>query len=591
MKNFQINKNFQSNLYQSLSNSHSTITTSSFNHLSKYQHNFNHQPIKLFKPSSNSRTCLLQQFNHSNSHFNTIINTRNFNSGTKPLFKSHEQKRGNYKSLTLEDINEFRKILNRPGSVLSSLKDDPHQVPDSDLDVFNHDWMGKYKGSSKVVLKPKSTEEVSKLIGYCVKQRLAVCPQGGNTGLVGGSVPVFDEVILSLNGLSNIRSFDETSGILTADAGCILQSLDDFVKEKGFIIPLDLGAKGSCQIGGNVATNAGGLRLLRYGSLHGSVLGLEVVLPDENGTVLSSGMKTGLRKDNTGYDLKQLFIGSEGTLGIITGVCILTPKRSSSMNVALLSVSDYQTIQKVYNKTRESLGEILSAFEFFDQDCFELVIDHTKQKNPFEGSGEEGGKDGFYVLLETSGSNKDHDDQKLNDLLESLIETEIITNGVLAQDQTQFHSIWSLREQIPESIGKLGKTYKYDISLPIPKMYDLVLKTRERFYENGLILKEGKEEEKGDVKAVVGYGHLGDGNLHLNIVTKEWNSKVEELIEPWIYEWISEQNGSISAEHGLGLMKSPYLIYSKDQTHLDLMKSLKKMFDPCGILNPNKYFV
>ncbi|EGG03015.1 uncharacterized protein MELLADRAFT_49675 [Melampsora larici-populina 98AG31] len=583
MKNIQINNNLRSKLYQ-LSNSSHSIRTTIFK-----SNQSTHHPIKLISSSTNPRPCLLPQSNHLNLHFKSIVNTRYFTCGSKPLAKSYEPKRGPYKSITLDDINQFRKILNRPGSVLSSLENDPDRIHQSDLDVFNHDWMGKYKGQSKVVLKPKSTEEVSKIVGYCVKERLAICPQGGNTGLVGGSVPVFDEVILSLNGLSNIRSFDSTSGILTADAGCILQSLDEFVKEKGYIVPLDLGAKGSCQIGGNVATNAGGLRLLRYGSLHGSVLGLEVVLPDENGTVLSSGMKTGLRKDNTGYDLKQLFIGSEGTLGIITGVCILTPKRSSSMKVALLSVSDYQTIQKVYNKTRESLGEILSAFEFFDQDCFELVMDHTKQKDPFEGGEVDGKKNGFYVLIETSGSNEDHDDQKLNELLESLIEDEIIKNGVLAQDQTQFQSIWSLREQIPESIGKFGKTYKYDVSLPIGKMYELVLKTRKRFDENGL-MGNGMGDE-AIVKAVVGYGHLGDGNLHLNIVTKEWNPQVERLIEPWIYEWISNENGSISAEHGLGLMKSPYIKYSKDSVHLDLMKSLKNLLDPVGILNPNKYFV
>lgn len=187
-----------------------------------------------------------------------------------------------------------------------------------------------------------------------------------------------------------------------------MQTLDEYVGERGYIVPLDLGAKGSCHIGGNVATNAGGLRLLRYGSLHGSVLGLEVVLPDENGTILSNGMQAGLRKDNTGYDLKQLFIGSEGTLGLITGVCILTPKRSAATNVAVLKVPNYATIQKVFKETRANLGEILSAFEFFDQEGLDMVLHHTGQKQPFEG--EPDGR-AFYVLIETSGSNKDHDDE------------------------------------------------------------------------------------------------------------------------------------------------------------------------------------
>ncbi|EFP79871.2 D-lactate dehydrogenase (cytochrome) [Puccinia graminis f. sp. tritici CRL 75-36-700-3] len=360
--------------------------------------------------------------------------------GSAPRLGGHRSlARPDHKTLALDDLNQFRNILgSRPGAVLSSLENDELRTDPSDLEAFNVDWMGKYRGHSKVVLKPKSTEEVSRIVSYCVKNRLAICPQGGNTGLVGGSVPVFDEIILNLSGLNKIRNFDQTSGIISVDAGCILQTVDDFLKEKGFIFPLDLGAKGSCQVGGNIATNAGGLRLLRYGSLHGSVLGLEVVLPDQEGTILSSGMKTGLRKDNTGYDLKQLFIGSEGTLGVITGATILTPSQ-----------------------------------------------------------------------------------------------------------------------------------------------------TRARFIEHGLLAPDGSE---GDLlRGVVGYGHIGDGNLHLNVIAKKWDPRIEEVLEPWIYEKISSHNGSISAEHGLGLMKSPYLHYSQPPSNISLMKSIKHLFDPLNILNPSKF--
>lgn len=194
-----------------------------------------------------------------------------------------------------------------------------------DLQPFNDDWMNKYHGHSQILIKPKTTEEVSAVLKYCNNNNIAVVPQGGNTGLVGGSNPVHDEVILNLSNMNQVRSFDDVSGVLIADAGVILETADNYLAERGFIFPLDLGAKGSCQIGGNVATNAGGLRLLRYGSLHGTVLGLEVVLPD--GTIFDS--LGGLRKDNTGFDLKQLFIGSEGTIGIITGISILAPKRPS----------------------------------------------------------------------------------------------------------------------------------------------------------------------------------------------------------------------------------------------------------------------
>ena len=222
-------------------------------------------------------------------------------------------------------------------------------------------------------------------------------------------------------------------------------------------MPLDLGAKGSCHIGGNIATNAGGLRLVRYGSLHGTVLGLEVVLPDESGTVLRSGMG-GLRKDNTGYDLKQLFIGAEGTLGLITGVSIMTAKRSKAKNVAVLKVKSFSRVQDVFIKTREKLGEILSAFEFFDQESYDLVLSHTGQKPMLETA--EDDDPSFYVLIETSGSNKEHDDEKLSSLVEDLYETEFIEDGVLAQDETQLNKLWNLRESIPEAAGKAGKVYK-----------------------------------------------------------------------------------------------------------------------------------
>ena len=333
------------------------------------------------------------------------------------------------------------------------------------------------------------------------------------------------------SGLNKIRSFDEVSGVLECDAGCILEVLDQHVAEKGYIMPLDLGAKGSCHIGGNVATNAGGLRLVRYGSLHGTVLGLEVVLPDEKGTILKSGM-SGLRKDNTGYDLKQLFIGAEGTLGLITGVSIMTAKRPTAKNVAVLKVPDFARVQDVFVATRNKLGEILSAFEFFDQEAYNLVLHHTGQKAPLETGAE--GEKGFYILIETSGSNKDHDDEKLSGLMEGLMEDEIVVDGVLAQDDTQINQLWNLRESIPEACGKTGKTYKYDLSIPVSKMYDIITDVRQRFEEKGL---SGADS---GVKLTVGYGHVGDSNIHVNIIADKWDKRIEEALEPWIYQWVGE---------------------------------------------------
>lgn len=270
-----------------------------------------------------------------------------------------------------------------------------------DLVFYNEDWMRKYRGSSQIVLKPKNAEQVSAILKHCNERKLAVVPQGGNTGLVGGSIPVFDEIVISMSNMNKIRSFDPVSGILVSDAGVILENADKYLGDNGYIFPLDLGAKGSCHVGGVVATNAGGLRLLRYGSLHGSVLGIEAVMAD--GTIVNN-LST-LRKDNTGYDLKQLFIGSEGTLGVITGISILCPPRPTAVNVAFLGLESYEQVQKTFVKAKKELSEILSAFECMDTISQDIVAEHTDLIRPLSE------KYPFYVLIETSGSNKEHDDE------------------------------------------------------------------------------------------------------------------------------------------------------------------------------------
>ncbi|XP_020519912.1 D-2-hydroxyglutarate dehydrogenase, mitochondrial isoform X2 [Amborella trichopoda] len=459
-----------------------------------------------------------------------------------------------FSKLSLEDIDYFKKILGEKSV-----------IQDEDvLSTANVDWMRKYKGSSQLLLKPRNTNEVSKILKYCNSRYLAVVPQGGNTGLVGGSVPVFDEVIVSTSSMNNIIGFDNVSGILVCEAGCILEKLDSFLAEKGFMMPLDLGAKGSCQIGGNVSTNAGGLRFVRYGSLRGNVLGLEVVLP--NGTIVD--MLGTLRKDNTGYDLKQLFIGSEGSLGIITKVSILTPLRLSSINLAFLACNDYLSCQKLLLEAKTKLGEVLSAFEFLDCESMELVLSYLDGvRNPLPPSN-------FYVLIETTGSNESHDKEKLESFFLHSMERGILSDGVMAQDMNQASSFWQIREGIAEALMKAGAVYKYDLSLPIENLYKIVEEMRKRL---------------GESAKVLGYGHLGDGNLHLNISTPVYDDTVFELIEPFVYEWTSKHRGSISAEHGLGLMKANEIHYSKSSEAVHLMASIKGLFDPNGIMNPYKF--
>ncbi|CAK0772713.1 hypothetical protein CVIRNUC_003992 [Coccomyxa viridis] len=454
------------------------------------------------------------------------------------------------------DTNFFRDVLG-----------DSNVITDIDaLQPLNEDWMGKYSGKSKLALRPKSTEQVSKVLAYCNDRHLAIVPQGGNTGLVGGSIPLFDEVILLTAGLNQVISFDAVSGTLVCQAGCILEHLDNQVGAQGFTMPLDLGAKGSCQIGGNVSTNAGGLRLLRYGSLHGSVLGIEAVLAD--GTVVDT-LQT-LRKDNTGYDLKQLFIGSEGTLGVVTAVSLLCPPRPSAVHVCYLAVPDFATTQKVFVRARQKLGEILSAFEFFDQQALDLTLKHLEGvRNPLPDT-----QTPFYLVVETSGSNEAHDSEKLQGFLEEVMEEGMVLDGTIAQDSTQIAGIWGIREGISVALKHAGPVYKYDLSIPVAEMYSLVEETRHRMA--GLPVE------------VVGYGHLGDGNLHLNVSCQRYDEEILKHIEPFVYEWTAARKGSISAEHGLGQMKADCIGYTKPQPVVQLMTQVKQAFDPKGILNPYK---
>lgn len=459
-------------------------------------------------------------------------------------------------------MQHFRSILGTETAIIDGVTKDAS----IDLEPFNADWMRKYNGQSKLVIKPGSTKEVSEVLKYCNDNMLAVVPQGGNSGLVGGSVPVFDEVVLNMSRMKQIRSFDDISGTLVVDAGCILENIDRFLAERNYIFPLDLGAKGSCHIGGNVATNAGGLRLLRYGSLHGNVLGIEAVLPD--GTIVDDLSK--LRKNNTGYDLKQLFIGAEGTIGIITGISVICPQRPKAINVAFLGLESFEKVQQAFREAKGQLSEILSAFELMDEQSQEMVEVATGKKRPLEG------RHPFYCLVETSGSNPGHDTEKLEHLVEHLMESDIVSDGVLAQDQTQIQSLWAWREGITECLGHWGAVYKYDLSIPLPQLYSLVEDTRARLTSAGLV----GDDDTYPVVAVVGFGHMGDSNLHLNIATRRFDKAVEKEIEPFVYEWVSKHQGSISAEHGLGLAKKAFIGYSRSEKMIKLMKQLKNLYDP-----------
>lgn len=459
-----------------------------------------------------------------------------------------------FATLTDDDVAHFRKVLG-DASVITDA---------SELEPYNADWMGRYKGRSMIALKPRSTEDVAAIMTHCNQRRLAVVPQGGNTGLVGGSVPVHDEVILSLSAMKQVESFDTADGVAVVQAGVILETLDAHVRPHGYRAPLDLGAKGSCHVGGNVATNAGGSRMVRDGPLRAAVLGLEAVLPD--GRILDA--LTTLRKDNTGYDVKQLFIGSEGTLGIITRIALTCAPRSSTCHTVALAIEDFRQVAGLLQASKAHLGTALHAYEYMDSASVRLA---KKTLSHVENVPLDPDAANCFLLIDAADSNS------LEQFVEHAFESSAAVDGVIAENDTQAAALWELRESMSEAVVRAGKagTLKYDVSLPINMFEDAVSQARER-------VGEGAE--------VVGWGHIGDGNLHLNVAIEDGGNleAAKSALEPWIYEYVSSHRGSVSAEHGIGQMKAHALRYSKSDVAVDLMRSIKQSLDPNGICNPYK---
>lgn len=503
--------------------------------------------------------------------------------------------RGDFATLTDEDVAFFREVLegSRAGDDKTSFSSSSSKVrvDAGSLATANEDWMKKYRGRSKVLLLPSTTGEVSRVLARCNARGLAVVPQGGNTGLVGGGVPVHDEVVVNLRNMRSVVSVDRSAGVVVTEAGVVLEDLESAANARGLTVPLDLGAKGKCQIGGNVSTNAGGLRLVRYGSLRGTVLGLEVVLAD--GRVLDL-LRT-LRKDNTGYDLKQLFIGAEGTLGVITKIALVAPPRPIATNVAFAGAPSFDAAVAAMRLAKQSLGGALSAFEFLDRASLELVLrELTGTKDPLPHA-----KSPFYVVVEVAETEKRAALAKARRRLAAFANDAkrrgFVTAFVVGANAKHASALWNLRERISLALKRAGATYKYDLSLPTETMYDVVEALRARVLRAKR--KEESDEKKTDSSAffdydtvsVMGYGHLGDGNLHLNVSSPGgYHAALLSLVEPFVYEWTAAAKGSVSAEHGVGAMKRDQLEYSKPSEAIEIMRGVKAMLDPKGILNPYK---
>ena len=422
------------------------------------------------------------------------------------------------------------------------------------------DWRKQYRGPAECVVRPASTAEVAAVVRLCAEADVAVVPQGGNTGLVGGSVPTGQrrEIVLSLSRMNRIRGIDPLNDTITVEAGCVLAEVQRAAADAGRLFALSLAAEGSCQIGGNLSTNAGGVNVLRYGNAREQVLGLEAVLPDGR---IWDGLRA-LRKDNTGYDLKQLFIGAEGTLGVITAAVLRLHPRPTASVTSWIEVEDPVGAVKLLSHMRERCGDRLTAFELLSRTCVDAVVSHRPgMRDPLPGTGS------WYVLaqLDDGGSQA-----ALEELLQGALGED--RNAVIAKSESEAAALWAIRESVPEA---QFTNVKHDISVAVSRIPELI------------------ERAGAAVQAVAPhapiycFGHVGDGNLHYNVGDKSLLAR-RAKVNRAVYEAVAALGGSISAEHGLGQLKRDEIVRHKDPLELELMRAVKKALDPRGLMNPGK---
>ena len=427
------------------------------------------------------------------------------------------------------------------------------------------DWSAEARCEPLLVVRPSSTDEVAAVLRICNERAQKVVVQGGLTGLSGGSTPQPSELALSLEKLSGIEELDSDSMTMTVAAGTPLQKIQEAADAAGFTFPLDLGARGSCAIGGNVSTNAGGNQVIRYGMTRALVLGLEAVLAD--GTVISSLNK--MLKNNAGYDLKQLFIGTEGTLGVVTKIVLkLFPKMTSRCS-ALLAISEFDHVVAMLKRSNASFMGTVSSFEVMWASYFDQVVRVERDGiSPFSEAFE------HYVLLEVEGSEQEQDQERFERVLFAAMEDGLIQDAVVAQSGKEADSFWALRDAVAELLPKMQPLANFDIGIPIGKMKSFLRITDERL-----------RAAFPDLTLMV-FGHLGDGNLHV-VATTGRHADVKPIYGA-VYEVLGDHEGSVTAEHGVGTLKIPYLHYSRTAEEIALMGLLKKTMDPKGILNSNR---
>ncbi|HEV8552963.1 MAG TPA: FAD-binding oxidoreductase [Casimicrobiaceae bacterium] len=445
---------------------------------------------------------------------------------------------------------------------------------DADVAPYVTDWRGRYRGSTRAVVRPSTTAEVAAVVRCCAEHGAPVVPQGGNTGLCGGATPREDgdEVVISLSRLTRVRALDADNATLTVEAGVPLARVQQAADDAGLLFPLSLAAEGSCTIGGNLATNAGGTAVLRYGNARELVLGLEVVLADGR---IWDGLK-GLRKDNTGYDMKQLFIGSEGTLGIITAAVLkLFPKPRISAT-ALAALGDVDAAIALLGLVRQALGDRLTGFELISGDCIALTRKQFPAlPDPLPGYP-------WYALVQADDPAADSPlAVQMEAALAAAVEQQVANDAAIAQSAAQAAELWALREHIPEAQRLEGPNIKHDISLPVSRIPEFLADAQ---VELGTAFR--------DVRYVV-FGHLGDGNLHYNLSAPAGTTAATFLGEAAranriVYDLVARLGGSFSAEHGIGQMKRGELVRYKSAVEVELMQRIKRALDPDAHLNPGK---
>ncbi len=438
----------------------------------------------------------------------------------------------------------------------------------NDLKTFGRDWTKSVEPAPLAVCFPRSTGEVSRVMALCSSHQIAVVPSGGRTGLAGGAVAARGELVVSLSKMRAMGEVDPLALTVTVEAGAVTEAVHEHCKPHGLTWPVDFASKGSSTVGGNLATNAGGVRVIRYGLTRQWVLGLTVVLM--NGEILN--LNGSLEKNNTGVDLRQVFIGSEGILGIITDATLKLAPLPAESDVFLFALRDLSQVFELFREVRQN-PLIVNAYECFSDSCLQAVLSHLGLAKPFEKAHEQ------YVLLEVE---RPAGGEGLSEeWLSSLFERGVVEDAVLAQSPAEARNLWSMREGISESLASMGLLHKHDISLPIHRLKEFIETWSREMAQNYPGLSPYL------------FGHIGDGNLHVNLLKPESmdGSEFKTLCakaDSAMFGWIRKFEGSVSAEHGIGLLKRHLLHYSRSDTEIALMRQMKAVFDPAGLLNPGK---